>query len=221
MHVNDLKTISGTTLFSDIPENKIDDLIKVMKGTEMSYRKGELILMAGNPVTSVGIMLSGNAQIMRENAEGNRLILSELARGDLFGEAYAAAEIPEIPIAVMASTECRVLWIPFDRFIRRQNDNEYQDTLIRSMMRLIGTKNVWMNEKMRLLSCRTTKEKLLMYLMDYAERIGKTTFKIPFSRQELADYLSVDRSAMSRELGKLRDEGYVAFYKNEFTIKKG
>ena len=86
------------------------------------------------------------------------------------------------------------------------------------MMRVIAAKNILMNEKMRLLSCKTTKEKLMTYLNDYSERVGKSKFKIPFSRNELADFLSVDRSAMSRELSRLREEGYIRYNKNEFEL---
>lgn len=216
----DIRLIAGTPLFAGVPAADMPGLLDSLKARQRKYDKGDLILMAGDEITSVGIILSGSGQILREDANGVRSILSELLEGDLFGEAYAAAEIPEIPISVICASSCRVLWIPFGNFTKCGQAVTCHDVLMRNMMRLIATKNVWMNEKMRLLSCKTTREKILIYLMDFAQRVQRKKFSIPFSREELADYLAVDRSAMSRELGKLRDEGILRFYKNEFELLK-
>jgi CRP-like cAMP-binding protein len=164
-------------------------------------------------------MVEGTAQITREDAEGNRAILSELVKGDIFAEAYAAAARDYIPITVIATSDCSIVWVPFSKVVVQCSFScQFHQQLIQNMMKIIAEKSIAMNEKMRILSCKTTKEKLLTYLHDYSEKMGKTKFKIPFSRNELADFLSVDRSAMSRELGKLRDEGYLNFNRNEFEL---
>ena len=214
-----LKVLMKTPLFGNVTENDLEAMLQCLGATERKYRKNEVILLAGTKVTSVGIMADGNAQITRDDAEGNRAILSELERADLFAEAYVAAGSAEIPVTVIATTDCIVVWIPFSKIVGICSSAcGFHKMLVQNMMRVIAVKNIMMNEKMRILSCKTTKEKLMTYLSDYSARTGKNKFKIPFSRNELADFLSVDRSAMSRELSRLRDEGYLNYYKNEFEL---
>lgn len=214
-----IKILKLSSLFQGVEENDLESMLSCLGATERKYGKNDVILLAGTKVTSVGILVEGTAQITRDDAEGNRAILSELEKADLFAEAYVAAGSLEIPVTVVATSDCRIVWIPFNKIIGFCSSAcGFHRTLVQNMMRVIAVKNVLMNEKMRILSCKTTKEKLMTYLSDYSERVGKNKFKIPFSRNELADFLSVDRSAMSRELSKLRDEGYLNFHKNEFEL---
>lgn len=216
---NNIKTLIRSPLFRDVSEKDIESMMGCLGATERKYRKNEVILLAGAKVSSIGIVVEGNAQITRDDAEGNRTILSEIDKSDMFAEAYVAAGYTEIPVTVIATSDCRIVWIPFNKIIGTCSSScGFHKTLVQNMMRVIAIKNIFMNEKMRILSCKTTKEKLLTYLNDYSERVGKDKFKIPFSRSELADFLSVDRSAMSRELSRLRDEGYIRYNKNEFEL---
>lgn len=214
-----LKVLMMTSLFQDVSENDLEAMLSCLGAIERKYRKNDVILLAGTKVTSVGIVAEGNAQITRDDAEGNRAILSELEKADLFAEAYVAAGSMEIPVTVIATTDCRIVWIPFSKIVGICSTAcDFHRTLVQNMMRVIAMKNILMNEKMRILSCKTTKEKLITYLSDYSERVGKNKFRIPFSRNELADFLSVDRSAMSRELSRLREEGFLNYHKNEFEL---
>lgn len=214
-----IKILKQSPLFQGVEETDLEAMLSCLGATERKYSKNDVILLAGTRVTSVGILAEGNAQITRDDAEGNRAILSELEKADLFAEAYVAAGSEEIPITVVATTDCRIVWVPFSKIVGTcSNACGFHKTLVQNMMKVIAVKNIWMNEKMRILSCKTTKEKLMTYLSDYSERTGKNKFKIPFSRNELADFLSVDRSAMSRELSRLRDEGYLDYHKNEFEL---
>lgn len=214
-----LKILMRSSLFQGVAEHDLEAMLNCLTATERKYKKNDVILLAGAKVTSVGILMEGSAQITRDDAEGNRTILSELGRADLFAEAYVAAASDEIPITVIATSDCRIVWIPFGKIIGTCSVAcDFHRTLVQNMMRVIAMKNILMNEKMRILSCKTTKEKLMTYLSDYSEHVGKDRFKIPFSRNELADFLSVDRSAMSRELSKLREEGYLNYHKNEFEL---
>lgn len=214
-----LKVLMRTPLFLNVAENDLEAMLQCLGATERKYKKNEVILLAGSTVTSVGIMTEGCAQITRDDAEGNRAILSELEKSDLFAEAYVAAGTAEIPVTVIATTDCKVVWIPFNKIVGICSSAcGFHKILVQNMMQVIAIKNIMMNEKMRILSCKTTKEKLMTYLSDFSVRTGKNRFKIPFSRNELADFLSVDRSAMSRELSRLRDEGYLEYHKNEFKL---
>ncbi len=214
-----LKVLKQSPLFHGVEENDMEAMLGCLGATERKYGKNDVIMLAGTKVTSVGVLIEGSAQITRDDADGNRAILSELEKADLFAEAYVAAGSLEVPITVVATSDCRILWIPFNKIVGVCSSAcGFHKQLVQNMLRVIAQKNILMNEKMRILSCKTTKEKLMTYLSDYSERVGKNKFKIPFSRNELADFLSVDRSAMSRELGKLRDEGYLNFHKNEFEL---
>ncbi len=214
-----LKILTRVSLFRDVSEQDLEDMLSCLGAVERKYRKNDVILLAGTKVTSIGIMAEGRAQITRDDAEGNRTILSELARADLFAEAYVAAESMEIPVTVIATSDCRIVWVPFKKIVEPCcSACGFHKKLIQNMMRVIAMKNIMMNEKMHILSCKTTKEKLMTYLSNYSERVGKNKFKIPFTRSELADFLGVDRSAMSRELSRLRDDGYLRYHKNEFEL---
>lgn len=216
---NNYKILMESALFLGIKPENFRDTLQCLGVYEKSYEKNSIILHAGTQVSSIGIMSEGNAQIIREDAEGNRAILSDLAAADMFAEAYAAAGRAEIPISVVSTSFCRVFWIPYNKIVSPCSYScEHHRSLIENLMKIIAQKNILMNEKMRLISCKTTKEKLLTYLHDYSEKTGKNKFSIPFSRNELADFLNADRSAMSRELGKLRDEGLIRFNRNEFEI---
>lgn len=216
---NNYKILMGSSLFHGIQPKNIDEAIQCLGVYEKSYEKNNMILGAGTRVSSIGVMSEGSAQIIREDADGNRAILSDLAVADMFAEAYAAAGWEEIPISVIATSFCRVFWIPYNKILSPcSNACEHHRTLIENLIKIIAVKNILMNEKMRLISCKTTKEKLLTYLHDYSEKTGKNKFKMPFSRNELADYLNADRSAMSRELSRLRDEGLIRYSRNEFEI---
>ena len=218
---NNIKILMNTSLFQGVAEQDLEAMLSCLGATERKYNKNDIILLAGTKVTSVGILIDGNAQITREDADGNRAILSELMKADLFAEAYVAAGSAEVPVTVIATSDCRIVWIPFSKIIGTCSSAcGFHRTLVQNMMQVIAVKNIMMNEKMRILSCKTTKEKLMTYLSDYSERIGRSRFKIPFTRNELADYLSVDRSAMSRELGRLQAAGFLNYHKNEFELKK-
>ncbi|WP_245570855.1 Crp/Fnr family transcriptional regulator [Anaerovorax odorimutans] len=214
-----IQILMKTELFSGIKENDLENMLQCLGATEKKYDKNEIIVNAGTILSSVGILISGNVQITREDLEGNRAILSEVSVGDLFGEAYVAARQRELPITVVAVSDCSVVWIPFRKIIVQcACVCTFHTVLIANMLRVIAEKNILMNEKMRLLSCKTTREKLYTYLVDYSEQAGSKKFVIPFNRGELADFLSVDRSAMSRELGKLKEEGLINFNRNEFEL---
>jgi len=216
---HNIKTLMMSSLFRGVTEQDLEAMLSCLGAVERKYKKNDVILLAGTKVTSVGIVVEGTAQITRDDAEGNRAILSELGRADLFAEAYVAAGAVEVPVTVIATSDCRIIWIPFSKIVGTCSSScGFHQALIQNMMRVIAMKNIMMNEKMRILSCKTTREKLLTYLSDYSERVGKNKFKIPFSRNELADFLSVNRSAMSRELGRLKEEGYLKYHKNEFEL---
>ncbi|MDF2985371.1 MAG: cyclic nucleotide-binding protein [Eubacterium sp.] len=215
------KLLKTVTIFENIDESQLDNLLGCLGAKVQEYYKNDIIFIADSKVSSVGIILSGSAQIVKEDVMGNRTIMSELAEGDIFGEAFACANINKIPVTVLTTTGCEVLFIQFNRIVTTCTSAcGFHSTLIKNMLQLIAQKNILLNNRMDILSQRTTREKLIAYFSMQMNKCGSNKFKIPFSRDELADFLCVNRSALSRELCNMRDEKLLAFNKNEFDINK-
>ena len=175
--------------------------------------------VAGDTVSSVGIVLSGQAHVVREDVDGNQMIITELKGCDLFGETFACIETKHCPVTVEAITDCNIMWIDYHRVITSCSSAcSFHTRLIGNMLRIIAFKNLRLNRRLEILAKRSIRERLLAYLELQAENNGSRSFLIPFGRNKLADYLCTDRSAMSRELGKMRDEGILKFEKNKFTL---
>lgn len=173
----------------------------------------------GDPVKALGIVLSGSVLIQKEDFWGNRSILTKVTAGGFFAEAFAALQIKESTVSVLSMEKTTILWIPFAPITNPcQKACEFHRKLIGNMLQLLARKNILLTEKIQHTACRTTKEKLMSYLSAQAMKEKSNAFSIPFNRQELADYLAVDRSAMSKALCDLRDEGVLSFSKNTFVL---
>lgn len=182
--------------------------------------KGEMILGEGDRADRVGIVLSGMVQVIREDYFGNRSMMAKLGPAGMFAEAFALAGVAAMPVTVVAAESCEVLLIQVDRITHPcANACGFHQQMIYNLMRILAQKNLACNQKIEVTSKRTTREKLMAYLMMEAKRAGSSSFLIPFDRQELADYLEVDRSGLSSEIGKLRKEGVIESERNQFKIK--
>lgn len=215
-NINLLKSIP---LFKGLDENQINSLLPCLNVKHKSYKKDEYIFHAGDPVNDIGIVLSGKIHIIKEDYLGNRHILTTLSEKDMFAEVFVCAGIKNIPVTVYALNDSRILFIDYRKILTSCPDGCIPHSLItENMLWVISNKNLLLNLKIEFLSKRSIREKLLAYLNHQAENASSGTFSIPLSRQELADYLCVDRSALSYELGKLRNEGYLTFKKNHFNL---
>lgn len=206
-------------LFQNFQDHEFIPILACLRATIACYNKGEMPLVAGDQVSAVGIILSGQMNVIREDINGNRMIVTELRESDLFGETFACVEMEHIPITVVAMTHCEVMWVDYHHIIAdKPIACGFQSRLIGNMLRLIALKNIKLNHRLEILSKRSIRERLVAYLELQAEEIGKRVFQIPFDRNKLADYLCTDRSALSRELGRMRDEGLLEFEKNTFKL---
>lgn len=211
--------LKKVNLFRGLDDEKLEVMINCLGAVTRTYKKEEIIFMAGDPVSEVGIIMKGTVQVIREDLLGNRTIVAHLTEGDLFAETLACAGAVNSPVTTVAMTNCEILFIGFRRIITNCTSScEFHSKLIENMLNIIAQKNIMLNYKLSLLSQRTTGEKLRTYFLSEMEKNGGRKFVIPFSRNELADFLCVDRSALSRELSKLRDQGKIEFNKNEFEI---
>jgi CRP-like cAMP-binding protein len=185
------------------------------------YEKRSIIVLAEDNADHVGIVLGGAVLIVKEDFVGNRSIVDRIGQYDMFGEAFACAGIQKSPVTVVAAENCEIMWIQFRRIINTCSTScIFHSKLIENMMKLLALKNLQMNKKLEITSKRNLRDKLMAYLLMQAKEAQSFDFTIPLSRSELADYLYVDRSALSRELGNMRDEGLIQFNKNHFYISR-
>lgn len=211
--------LSGVPLFHGIAPDELSGMLKCLNAREASYKKQDIILLEGQPVSSVGIVLSGKVQIIKEDFDGSRNIMSDIGKGNLFAEAYSCVKTESLPVTVLSVTDSEILFVDYMKIISVCSSAcKFHTRLIENMMRILASKNILLNRKIEHISKRTTREKLLAYLSDQAAKSGKREFDIPYNRQELADYLCVDRSAMSNELCKLQDDGILVFHLNHFRL---
>lgn len=214
-----LNIIKKSSLFYGIETEEIEVMLKCLLAEVKNFSKGEFILGAGDTVRSVGLILSGTIHVINEDFWGNRNIISEFSPGQVFGESYAATANSVLNMSVLAMTEVVVMFIGINKILNLCSSScAFHNKLIQNMLSTIADNNVNLNEKLNHITKRTTRQKLLSYLSAQAQKHGSTSFTIPFNRQQLADYLSVERSAMSNELCKLRDEQLLSFNKNNFIL---
>lgn len=216
---NYLKQIKKSKLFSGIDEHELESMLNCLSATVKDFKKGEYILRNGDNVMSVGLIINGSVHIQREDFWGNRTILSEMSEGGIFGETYACSPTKVIPINAVAAQNSKIMFLDVGRIITTcPSACGFHARLIQNLITVLADKNIMLTEKIEHISQRNTREKILSYLSEQAREEGSSVFDIPFNRQQLADYLCVDRSAMSNELGKLRDEGVLAFNKSHFEL---
>ena len=214
-----LDVLTGSALFADIQRSDAEAMIGCLGARAERYQSGEAILREGEPADRLGLVLAGRAQVTRTDYDGNRSVLTDVGPGEMFAEAFAFADVPRMPVDVTAVEETNVLLLDAQRITHTcTNACEFHNRLILNLLGVVASKNLAMNRKLEITARRTTREKLLAYLEMQAKAHGSASFTIPFDRQALADYLEVDRSGLSAEIGKLRREGVLESVKNKFTL---
>ena len=206
-------------LFDGIHMEDLSSMLGCIGGHTIHAAKGQSVYREGDPATHVGMVLSGAVRLVREDYYGNRSIVAHIGPGELFGETYACAGVTAIPISVVADEDSTVLLMDCRRITTTcSHACAFHSRIIFNLLRLVAEKNLVYDQKIQVTSKRTTREKLMTYLMNQAKLKGSNSFTIPYDRQELADYLEVDRSGLSAEISKLRKEGVLLSEKNQFTI---
>jgi CRP-like cAMP-binding protein len=208
-----------TELFSGIEPEALRVTLACLGARVRAYKKDDIILLAGDPAENVGIVLEGQVTVSRQDYYGGSHMLARLGRGELFSEVFVCAGVPRSPVTVSSDGESEILFISFGRIKNCcSNACGAHSSLIENMLGILARKAMAQNFKIELLSERSIRGRLEAYLMSVMKERGAGTFDIPFSRHELADFLRVDRSALSNELSKMRDEGLIRFDKNRFEI---
>lgn len=209
--------LAASPLFRGIPAEDLPTLLARADARERRCRKGEWLLRLGERTERLGLVCSGVVHIVREDFWGGRDIVGLAEAGDVFAEVYALSGEP-LEVSVLAAADVTALTLEIGPLLAVRGDAPAEGRLAANLLSLLAGKNLQLTRKMRHMSRRTTREKLLSYLSAQALRAEGPEFDIPLDRQQLADFLAVDRSAMSAALGKLRDEGVLEFRKNHFRL---
>ena len=211
--------LKRTQLFAGVGDDEIISMLSCLGARLGNYKKGEYVLRQGEHLNDIVVLVEGKLHIQKDDYWGNRSILGLISVGEMFGEAYVAPESGSLLNDVVAVEDSTVIFFNVNRIITTCSSAcRFHAMVVQNMFFAISEKNRKLVQKLGHMSKRSTREKLISYLSEEAGRQNSSNFTIPFNRQQLADFLSVDRSAMSNELCKMRDEGLLKFEKNQFEL---
>lgn len=211
--------LSNCQLFSGIEPEHMPDMLSCLGAKITAITKGKPLFLEGDPARYVGVVLEGMIQIVRDDYYGNRSILTVVSPGGLFAEAFSCAGLDTMPVSAVALSSGSVLLLDCKRMIKScPNTCPFHSRLISNLLQGMAQKNLMLTQKIRYMTQRTTREKLMEFLLDQAKQQKSSEFVIPYDRQALADYLGVERSAMSAEIGKMRRDGLIESNGSRFRL---
>ena len=214
-----LPVIRSSSLFSGISETELAAMLSCLETREERFPKDTFLLRTGDTAESIGLVLSGSVLVVQEDIWGNRNILSRTAPGQTYAAAFACAPSSVSNVSVVTETPTTVLFLNVKRLLTVcPSACAHHSRIIRNLLSDLAGKNLLLNEKLTHIAQRTTRAKLMSYLSAEAQRRGAVEFDIPFSRQQLADFLAVERSGLSLELGKMKKEGLLDYHKEHFVL---
>lgn len=206
-------------LFRNIDESDFGHLMKCLEAQVKSYRSDEYIFFSGDEINTIGIVLSGVVEIMKESLAGNKHIVAFLGPSDMFAEGIVCTIKRISPVTVRIKEDAKVLFIPYERILRAcGNVCGFHTSLVQNMMLVLGEKNVNLNHKLELLTLKGMREKIASYLLSESAERNSNMFQILLNRTELADFLNVSRTSMCRELARMKNEGLIDFYGQSFKL---
>ncbi|MDD6156287.1 MAG: Crp/Fnr family transcriptional regulator [Lachnospiraceae bacterium] len=204
------ETLSKCPLFDGIEQSDLNSMIACLDGKTIDISKGNPVFLEGTSARFVGVVLAGTVQVIREDYYGNRSVMTSLQPGELFGEAFSLAGLNAMPVSVIAVKDSTVLLLDCRHILTTcSNSCHFHTLLLRNLLQEMAQKNLTLSQKIRYMSQKTTREKIMAFLLDQAKQQKSHEFVIPYDRQALADYLGVERSAMSAEISKLKKSGEI------------
>lgn len=215
----DMDFYKKNALFQNISEQDIRDALMCLHAYKRSYQKNEIIYHAGSSTGFIGLILQGSVIVERNDAWGNRMILTAFSKGDFFAEAYAMNPQSVIPVDIIAREASTVIFLGIGIIASRScavPHALHQITV--NLLKISLQKNILLSNRSFLLASKTMREKILGYLTHVSLQEHSSEFDIPFNRQQLADFLNLDRTALSKELSKMQADGLIAFRKNHFRL---
>lgn len=217
-----LHFLQNTLLFHGIREEEIGSMLGCLNAREKAYRKDETILRAGSITGSIGLVENGSVNIQVTFFWGGNHIFGHVSAGQIFGETYSAIPGKELLCDVIAAEPTEVLFLDMDKLLTTCSSGcSFHNRIIHNLIRISAMKNLNLSNRMMHTASKSIRDRLLSYLSEQAMEKGSAHFIVPFDRQQMADYLGVDRSAMSAELSKMKKDGLIEYHKSEFTLLEG
>lgn len=214
-----MEILKRTQLFSGVCDSEISAMLGCLQAKQLTFQKGDYVFREGEYIDTITVLVEGKLLVQHDDFWGNRNIVNMIRVGEMFGEAYVAPESGSLLNDVIAEENSIIVSFDVKRILTICSSScRFHSMVVQNLFYAISEKNRKLVQKIGHMSKRSTRAKLLSYLSEEAKRHNSSHFSIPFSRQQLADFLCVDRSAMSNELCKMRDEGLLQFDKNEFTL---
>ena len=215
---NNIKLLKKSIIFNGLTNAELDKLLSDISSKPRTIPKGTAILTEGEITNKAYLIVSGEVIISRTDYWGNQSIIAKLTAPDIFGETFAFIEDMPVTVDVTASSQCTLISLERDKILSNVSDSAVKEKLLKNLIYLFAQKNYYLSGKITVLSQRGIRKKLLSYLSQKASENGSSSFDINFNRQQLADYLSVDRSALSSEISKLKEEGLIENHKKHFSL---
>lgn len=214
------KILSECPLFKSMSYEDIDNALRLLYAEPRYYSKNSYIYSAGSCISKTGIVLSGKIQIISEDFWGNRSLIACADAGELFAEAFVCAEEKIIPVSVFSAENCEILFLDLKKIMQIHSECNWYKVLLNNMIYVLAQKNLILMKKIQHISQKTIREKLISYLSNEAFKNKSDTFTVSLNRQQMAEYLSADRSALSAELSKMQKERIIEYSKNKFRLIK-
>ena len=214
-----IDVLRTTGLFKGVDDTGLESMLKCLGAETKNVSKDTIILLAGDRPQYVGVVLAGQLHIVREDYDGNRTLIAAVTPGGIFAEALCCAGVSESPVTVLSDTDSTVMLLRFSRILRTcPNSCSFHAKLIENMLEMVANKNLQLQSRMEIISLKSIRAKVTRYLESFIPEQG-SKIMIPFNREELANFLCVERSALSHELSKMKKDGLIDYRKNRFIIK--
>ncbi len=215
------RTLLKCELFEGFNHFQLNTMLECFSPKLHSYNKGDFIVMAGSRYHGLGIMVEGSAVITKENAAGSRVMLGVVTAGELFGEVIAFSGKEQWPANVQAQTDCVTIFLENNAIINQCSEAcSFHSQLIKNLLKTVSNRAIMLNRRVEYLSMKSINSKIACLLLEHMEKSGSHTFRLPMNRNEMADFLSISRPSMSREMGVMRDRGIIEFQKEAIRILK-
>lgn len=217
---NYIDQVKDHELFQGISREELSAVFGCLGCYTKKYKKDQIVILPEDTVQCVGFILKGSIHMLKENVDGEVVLIAPLKVGELFGETFACGNTRASILTFQAASESEVLYLPFYKVLHVCGSAcVFHHRLMENMVRLICEKNMRLMEKIEVVSRKTLRDKILSYLYIQSEKQGKREFEVPLGRVEMAEYLCADRSAMTRELSRMKEEGIIDYDKNRFVLR--
>src|SRR5574344_223422 len=208
-------------IFDSINENEKKSLLNCLRAVKKTYLKDEIIFDYANEIKTVGYVVTGKIHLLKDDYDGKKLIIAEIKQGETFGESIVCTDMVANSTVAVAKEKSEILFLDIKRILSVcQNSCPFHKKLVENILKIVAQKNMYLQKRIELLGKRTLSEKILEFLHDIKAEQKTAIFEIPYTREQMADYLGADRSALSRELSKLKQAGMIDYHKNSFNLLK-